>query len=150
MSRVTLHEIIDAPVDKVWSVLSDVEGLPDREEAVEKIEFLGYQKTGVGTHFRETRSMGSRTVDTELKITEWEPGESIRFVSDTGGTVWDTVYRCLPEGTQAGTGTRLEIDMDARPHKLAARMMLFLILPVVRKGMTKHLASLKSYCESAD
>lgn len=144
MSRVTLVEIIDAPVETVWEILSDVEGLPDREEAVQKIEFLGYQKSGVGTHFRETRSMGSRTVETELKITEWEPNECVRFVSDTGGTVWDTVYRCEAEGA----ATRLEIDMDARPHKLTARLMLRLILPMVRKGMTKHLESLKLYCES--
>lgn len=146
MSRVTLVEIIDAPVETVWSAISNIEGLPEREEAVEKIEFLTHQTSDAGTRFRETRSMGSRSVETELEITEWEPNESIRFVSDTGGTVWDTVYRCQPEG--AGSSTRLEIDMDARPHKFTARLMLRLILPVVGKGMAKHLASLKAYCES--
>lgn len=145
MNRVTLVEIIEAPAETVWSIISDVERLPDREEAVEKIEFLTDQRTGPGTRFRETRSMGSRSVDTELEITESVPNESIRFVSDTGGTVWDTVYRCHPEGSS----THLEIDMDARPQKLRARLMLFLIMPMVRKGMTKHLESLKAYCESS-
>ena len=146
MSRVTISKSIGAPVEKVWSIISDVEGLPEREEAVEKIEFLTGQRTGPGTRFRETRSMGSRSVDTELEITESVPNESIRFISDTGGTVWDTVYRCHPEGQ----ATRLEIDMDARPQKLRARLMLFLIMPMVRKGMSKHLDALKTYCESPD
>lgn len=148
MSRVTLHEVIEAPVEMVWKILSDVEGLPDREEAVEKIEFRGDQKSGVGTRFRETRSVGRRSVATELEITESVPAESIRFVSDTGGTVWDTVYRCHPAGTPPGSSTRLEIDMKARPHKFTARLMLRLILPMVRRSMTKHLESLKVYCES--
>lgn len=142
--RVQLEETIEAPPEGVWAVLTDIEGLPNREQAVEKIEFLTEQKTGVGTRFRETRSMGRRTVETELKVTEMDENESIRFVSDVGGTVWDTVYRCHPEGG----ATRLEIDMNARPHKLSARLMNPLILPMVRKGMVKHLADLKRFCES--
>lgn len=121
--RVTLNETIDASPQVVWAILSDIEGLPNREQAVERIEFLSEQRSGVGTRFRETRSMGSRTVATELEVTEVVPDESIRFVSDAGGTVWDTVYRCHPDGSPPGTTTRLEIDMDARPHKLAARLM---------------------------
>ena len=149
MSRVNVSGIIEAPPEEVWGALSDIGNLPNRDEPVQKIEFLSPQKSGAGTRFRETRSMGSRTVETELEITESVPNESIRFVSDAGSTIWDTVYRCHPEGAPSGSSTRLEIDMEARPYKLRARLMNLLIMPMVRKGMTKHLKDLKTYCESS-
>ena len=135
---------IHAPVEQVFDAVAKIENFAEIVEAIESVEFLSEEKVGVGARFRETRRMGKRLASTELEVTEYVENDYVRIVSDAGGTIWDTVYRCTPDGSS----TRLEIDMDARPQSLKSRLMLLLIMPMVRKGMTKHLKSLKEYCES--
>ncbi|MDA8015962.1 MAG: SRPBCC family protein [Thermoanaerobaculia bacterium] len=149
MSRleVTVSGSVQAAADRVYDAIEDIQNIPRRDQAVQKIEFLSQQKRGAGTRFRETRSMGKRTVVTELEVTEAVAGESVRFVSDAGGTIWDTVYTCRPEGSD-GSSTWLEIAMEARPYKLLPKLMSRFVLPMVRKGMKQHLEELKTYCES--
>ncbi|MEL7061162.1 MAG: SRPBCC family protein [Acidobacteriota bacterium] len=145
---VTVSDVIDSPAEAVYGALGAIEDIPRRDAAVRRIEFLSDQRSGAGTRFRETRAMGKRLVETELEVTEAVPGESIRFVSDAGGTVWDTLYSCAPEGS-GGLATRLTIAMEARPDKLLPKLTNRLILPLVRRGMAKHLRELKAHCEAA-
>ena len=146
MSTITVKRTIQAPVDRVFAVVADVQGIPDRDPAVESIEFLSAQQSGAGTRFRETRVQGRRSTVTELEVTEQVDGEYARFVSDMGGTVWDTVFSTR----SADSGTELEIRLDARPHKLLARIATPLIRGMVRRGMEKHIDSIKAYCETVE
>ena len=150
MSRldISVSGLIQAPVETVYAALGDIENLPNRDKPVQKIEFLTEQRYGAGTRFRETRAMGKKQIETELEVTEAVENHSIRFVSDAGGTIWDTVYTCHPEGSPAGSSTRLDIDMEARAYKLLPKLMNRFIIPMVRKGMAKHLEDLRAYCEA--
>ena len=146
MSRVVVSRAIDAPADRVFSVLTDIERLPDSNPDVVAVEFVGDTRRGPGTRFRETRRSGKKEMVTELELVEWDEGRSARFVSDAGGTVWDTTFRVEPRAPDA---CHLTIDMDARPHTWLARIMLPLIRGMIRRGMTKHLDGLASYCARA-
>lgn len=142
MTRIKVARDIAAPPEVVFGAVADIERLPEVNEEVVRIEFLGEQRSGVGTRFRETRRMGKREMETELEVTEYEAPTRARMVTDSHGTVWDTVFRITP--TEAGA--HLEIDMDARPHKIMTRIMTPLMAPLFRRGMQKHIDVLAEHC----
>lgn len=146
MTRIAVQRTIQASPERVFRAVAHVEGLPESNPDVLRIEFLTEQKTGVGTRFRETRAMGKKEVQTDLEITEWSEPQQARMVTDQGGTVWDTEFRIVPKGD----GCELTIDMDARPHKLGAKVMLPLIRGMITKGMNKHIDGLVEHCEAAE
>ncbi len=143
MTRVTVSREINAPAEHVFATIADIGSLPDKDPDVLRVEFVGTRRQGVGTRFREVRAMKRRELVTELEVTEYEPGERIRMVTDSHGTVWDTVYRVSP--TRGGAA--VSISMDARAHKLLPRLLNPLMKGMFRKGMQKHLESLQAYCE---
>lgn len=146
MSRIVVRRTVAAPVARVFRAITDVEGLPDRDPAVSNVEFLSEQRSGAGTRFRETRASGKREVITELEITELVENQYARFVSDMGGTVWDTKFSTLP--AESPEETELEIALDARPHAFLAKMLNPLANGMIRSGMEKHIEGLKKYCET--
>ena len=88
--------------------------------------------------------MGRREATTELEVTEYEPPNRVRMVSDSGGTIWDTVFTV----TADGSGSRLDMVMDARPHKLLAKLTVPLFGRMVAKAVEKDMDEVKDYCEA--
>ncbi len=142
--RYSVSRTIDAPIDLVFRRISDVQNFPDVSEDILGVEFLSETTQGVGTRFKETRSMKGRTTITELEITELVENEHVRFVSDAGGTIWDTVMKV----TSNGDGTELDMTMDARPHKLGARVINLFIKGMVNTAVTEDMDKLKAWCEA--
>lgn len=87
MPRITVSGEIDAPPEVVFDAITNIERLPEVNEDVLRVEFLGDRRSGVGTRFRETRRMGKREMETELEVTEHMPHERARMVTDSHGTV---------------------------------------------------------------
>jgi len=85
-----------------------------------------------------------RKVTTELELTEYVENERVRFVSDAGGTIWDTVMAVSANGE----ATELKMTMDARPYKLIARIVNVVIKGMVTKAVTKDMDELKAWCEA--
>lgn len=147
MSQITVARTIRAPIAEVFRVITDIENLPASNPDVIRVEFLSDQHRGAGTRFLETRGGKRKQVVTELELTECEENERARFVSDMGGTIWDTMFSFRPKGSPQGSETQLEIRLDARPYKLLAKIMNPLINGMVRKGMQSHIDSIGDYCE---
>jgi len=134
---------IQAPIELVFERISDVRQFKDVNEDIVEIEFLTLQQSGVGTRFRETRNMNGRRATTTLELTEYVENEHVRFVSDAGGAIWDTVMRV----SKKDGITELAMTMDARPHKLLARIVMPLIKGMVTKAVVADMDKLKAWCE---
>ena len=147
MTRTELSRTVDAPIGVVFSTVADISNFSEAVPHIVDVEFLSEARTGVGARFRETRLMGSRRATTELEVAEYVPGERVRFVSDQGGTVWDTTFTVEPGPD--GRGTRLHMVMEARPYKLVARLATPLIKRVVAKAIAADLDAVKAYAEAA-
>lgn len=141
--QTTVTRVIDAPVAKVFETVAHIEAFSKVVPEIVKVEFLGEQRTGVGTRFRETRRMKGREMSVELEVTEYEPGKRVRIVADTAGTVWDTVFEVQPKNGK----TLLTMAMDARAHTLMARIFNLLIKGMVRKGIERDMDAVKAHCE---
>ena len=147
MTRTAISRTIDAPIGVVFSTIADISSFSEAVPHIERVEFLSEVRTGVGARFRETRVMGGRKASTVLEVTEYVPDERVRFVSDQGGTIWDTIFTVQPGAD--GRGTRLDMVMEARPYKLVARLVTPLMKGVVAKAIATDLDAVKAYTEAA-
>jgi ribosome-associated toxin RatA of RatAB toxin-antitoxin module len=143
MVQMVLKRSIRAPVDKVFRTVAEIEQFSQAVPHIVKVEFLSDSKTGLGTRFRETRLMKGKEQSTDLEVTEWVENERVRIVTDTHGTVWDTVFTVQSDSDS----TELTMVMDARAHRLLSKIMNPLIMPLVKKEVAKDMDSVKVYCE---
>ncbi|MHC4817139.1 MAG: SRPBCC family protein, partial [Planctomycetota bacterium] len=96
MGRTTVSRTIEAPIETVFDTVAHIENFSKAIPDIVNVEFLSDVRSGVGTHFRETRRMRGKEVSVELAVTEYVENDHIRIVSDTHGTVWDTVFTVEP------------------------------------------------------
>ena len=144
MSTTTVTVLVNASVETVFEVISDMENYSKAVPHIVNVEFLTESKAGLGTRFRETRMMHGKEASTELEVTEFKQNELIRMVSDQGGTIWDSVFMVKPKTD----GSELTLQMDARPYKLMAKLITPLISKMIKNAIIADMESVKSYCES--
>ncbi len=145
MTTTTVSTEIQASAEDVFKTVSEIENFSKAVPHIVNVEFLSDIKSGVGTRFRETRLMKGKEASTELEVTEYQPHDRVRIVSDTHGTVWDTVFTVKP--AEEGRVT-LTMTMEARAYKLLARLMNPLIKGMIKKAIQDDMAAVKAYCEA--
>ncbi|MBD3166207.1 hypothetical protein GF324_06395 [bacterium] len=143
MAQVTLTRSIQAPTEAVFGVVSDIRNFSKAVDNIQKVEFLSETQSGVGTRFRETRLMGGREASSVLEVTEFVPGEKVRLVSESQGTVWDSVFTVQPENG----GTNLTLHMTATSKNVITKLMVRLMMGMVTKAIAKDMDAVKAYCE---
>ena len=143
MGTTTVRRLIDAPLGEVFHAVADIDGLVDVLPGVVWVEFLTPQRSGVGTRFRETRTMQGKEVSSTLKVTEFVDGERLRLVSHQGGTVWDTVFTVREVEDQ----TELTIVMRSRARHLGAGLLNPLFRGALKKALAQDMDAIKSFCE---
>ena len=144
MAEITLVRSINAPIDMVFKTVADIGNFSKAIPGIVKVEFLSEQQSGVGTRFYETRLMKGKEASTELEVTEYIENEHVRIVSDTHGTVWDTIFTVEP----AGESVKLEMTMDARAYKLMPKLMNSLVMKMISNAIESDMDSVKHYCET--
>lgn len=146
MKPVIARRTIKAPLELVFQTIADPRNFQSAVPHIKEIEFLTDQHSGRGTRFRETRVMHGREESVVLEVTDYSENESVRIVSDAGGTVWDSVFT-VSEGTG---GIDLNLRMDMIPHTWKARITTRLIRGFVAKGVEADMDAVKAHCETTD
>lgn len=144
MAQFRASRMIKAPIDLVFQMISDIVRFSEAIPHITNIEFLSEVQSGVGTRFRETRLMGGKEATTELEITEFKENELVRFVSDTNGTIWDTMMSVQ----ELSGATQLNMKMDAKAYRFMSKVMNVMIKGMVQKALEADMDSLKEYCEN--
>lgn len=146
MTTVTVQSIINAPADAVFEAVCAVEDNPTIMPDTVRVEFVGEQRRGVGTRFRETRTQGGQEMSFDLEVTGYDPeARTVRFVTDTHGTIWDTTVTVRPDGE----GSSVTFAMDCIGSNVLKRFMNVVLQGLFRRGMAKNVAALKAHCEAA-
>lgn len=145
MTRTSITRLIDAPLDGVFKTVSDISQFSQAIPHIMKIEYLSDKKIGVGTRFRETRLMKGKEAVTELEVAEYIENDRVRFVADSHGTVWDTVFTVRAKNMQ----TELTMTMDAKAYQLLPKFTNPLIKGMIKKAIMADMDLLKTYCEKA-
>ena len=152
MTKTIVNRTISAPRELVFKTIADIREFSKIIPGIIKIEILSEQQVGVGTRFLETRVMNGREAVVELEVTEYVENENIRIVSDTNGTIWDTVFSVSENpGSENQNGiptTELKLVMDARTPKITAKVINFLIKGMIKKAIESDMDCVKAHCEA--
>ena len=135
---------IKAPIETVFGTIADISNYCKAVPGIIKVEFLSDSNYGIGTRFRETRIMQGKEASTELEVTELTENQRIRFVSNAGGTIWDTVFT-VASGDNV---THMNMQMDAVPKSVFAKLITPVILGMVSKAIEQDMDSVQAYCEA--
>lgn len=144
MARVETERSIAAPPDHVFSVVAHIEKFQNINPSISNIEFLSESRSGVGTRFTETRIMNGRETTSTMEVTEYEPPSTVRMVCDDDGMILDTIFTVTPQGD----GSLLKLNMEARPYKLGARLVIPLIMRMMKNAIEADMDGIRANCEA--
>lgn len=147
---VTVTRTIDAPLETVWNVATDLATMPETMSAITDVEVLeGGDAFGVGTRWRETRTMMRREATEEMEVTRLDPHRSYTVEADNQGVHYISTFTFTPLGAD-----RTEVAMTftgeaTTPQNVIVRLMGRLGLRIVRKSLAKDLDDLATAAEAA-
>jgi len=134
---------IDAPLELVFQTIADIRNFSKAVTHIVNVEFLTSKQTGIGTKFRETRLMNGKEASTILEVTEYEENKRIRMVSDTHGTIWDSLFVVETDGNC----TVIYFQMEATTKNWFKNLLNVLFKGIIAKAIEKDMDAVKEYCE---
>jgi carbon monoxide dehydrogenase subunit G len=129
-ARVTVERTIAAPPERVFAVAIDIHHWAEIVPAIQRVDVLTPGPMAVGTRFRETRKMMGREATEEMTVTGFDPPRGYVLAAESHGCRYRTELRFEPEGA----GTRMVFEFGAEPLTLAAKVMMALMKPMMKKA----------------
>lgn len=149
MASLTVSRDIAADPSEVWSVMVGMDRWVDVVEAIEEVERLdGGHDFGLGTKWRETRTMFGRKATEVMEVTEFEDGAGYSTFAESHGSKYYSAMRVDPN---AG-GSRLTMTFRGEPQSLLAKVldatMGRFFIGATRKALAKDLDDIATAAES--
>jgi carbon monoxide dehydrogenase subunit G len=144
--QIKVSKDINAPIERVFDVFSDITQAEQRVAGISKVEILSDVKQGKGTHWRETRVMFGREATEEMEISAFNPNQSYEVVAESRGMKYHTIYTF----TSNGDITRVEMVFSGKPMTLVAKLMSplgMLMQGPARKALDADMDDLKRVAE---
>lgn len=150
MRSTSVTRTVDAPVETVWSLATDLDRWASVASGIERIEVLEGEGFSEGTRWRETRRMMGREATEEMWLTEVRPGRSYTAEADGPGVRYVSTFAFEAVGPDRSTVT---MTFGARPTGAVAKLFLAVAgglgLRGVRKAILKDLDDLAAAAERA-
>ena len=125
MSTVAVSRLVDAPVDAVWRVWTDLGGRCGWLSTVTRVELLTHGEFGTGTVWRETRTMvDGAEVTEEFRVRECTAPATFVVASPGIGADYRMTYTFTPvdHGRHRG-GTTVTVVQDGTPTARGGRFL---------------------------
>lgn len=148
MARVKLSLTIEAPIDLVFETIAHIENFAKALPQLTGYEFLSDQHSGLGTRFIETRDSVGKETRTEFEVTEYIANERVRLVTDTNGTVWDTLFTLSTRTDRLkGEVTEVKIVMNAKAYEWGPRLVNPIMRKMFKSAIGNDMDNVKAYCQ---
>lgn len=131
---------------RVFAAATDFRNGARIVKAITKMEMLTPGPVGVGTRFRETRTMFGREATEEMQVTAFDPPRSFTLECTNHGAHYATEFRLTPRDG----GTEIAMHFRCRPLTFGAKVMGFLMRPMAKKlmaGCAKDLEDIARHAE---
>jgi uncharacterized membrane protein len=135
MQDVEVRRQVAAPVERVWAVTTDLAGSPQVVRGIDAVEVLTPGDFGVGTRWRETRTMLGRSATEEMTVTAVEPQRSYTTEAVRPGVRYVSTVAVTP----AGDGSELTLTFGARPTSAVTRLLGAVTGPLGRRAVARAL-----------
>jgi uncharacterized protein YndB with AHSA1/START domain len=144
MSVVAVTRLVQAPIDRVWSVLTDLPARADWLSTVYRVELRTPGDFGPGTVWREHRMMpdGDRVTE-EFRVEECAPMERFVLSSPSTGADHRLTYTLAPIQTATLTPIPIQAARSAgTPTRFVAGTEVSAVLEGSASGATNRLLAL--------
>lgn len=136
--------VIARPVEAVYAFLADLENLPRWNYAIERTVQASPGPVGVGTVYRQLRSLPTRSEE-HFEVTAFEPPRLLEIDGPIGPFHTTSSYLL----TRAGAATRLVNTMRLEPLPGALSRLALLAVPQIRSAVAGNLGRLTAILEGA-
>lgn len=144
MAAVENTVTIMRPAEEVFAYLADAENLPRWNYAIEQTRKITAGPVGVGTVYRQTRTIPSRSQE-EFEIVVFQPPGQLVLDGTFGPFRARTSYLLEPVADGTGLTNRWELEATSAPLRLLAPVAI----PRVKAAVAKNLRTLKQILENA-
>ncbi|MBG84992.1 MAG: hypothetical protein CMJ40_10680 [Phycisphaerae bacterium] len=141
-----LNRFVNAGIDRVFEVFTDIEGSLSRCNGITCIELVTLGPIDKGTIFKETRQVYSRETTETLEFTEFEPPSHWAITGVSCGARFTTRFVLQPEGE----GTRLIVSVNVKPLNPIAWFMSLLaplLNGTIKRAINQDLDTLASMAD---
>lgn len=136
MNPITTRRTVDAPVERVWQMSTDIERWPETISGIKSVEVLVDGDFRPGVRWRETRSMFGREETEEMWVTEVDPQRSYTVESDAHGAHYRSTFTFTATSPQQ---TEVELTFGGEPQTTVARILAKLTGPLASRSVAKAL-----------
>jgi len=141
---------IEADPQVVWSIVVGMDDWVDVIEAIEVVERLddgdGF---GLGTTWRETRTMFGKKATEDMTVTEFEDGRRYATAAESHGSKYFSEISVKP----TDGGCRITMGFRGEPQSTLAKIMNVtvgrLFMGATRKALARDLADIGAAAEAA-
>jgi len=125
MSTVEVERTVNAPVDRVWAVFTNLSARAQLMTTVDGVEVVTSGPFGTGTVWRETRTApDGEELTEEFRVTACAPGRGFTVASPGIGADYQFHYAFHPieEGRHSG-GTEVSVVLQGTPSGAGGRLL---------------------------
>lgn len=142
MTAFRFSEIIAAPREEVFNVIANPTKAREYLDAIVDSVKISDGPIGVGSIFRETRTVNEKTLTADLVITSMVEPSEVSVTSEAEGVT--ATYRYELEPDPAGTRVTWTCELGATGLR---RMFLPIMAALMKREDGDHLVRIKSYIE---
>ena len=146
MTTVTVSTQIEAPVERVFNLFTDIEHGPAHVSGIRNVELLTPGGFRLGTRWRETREVLGRLDSAEMEITAFEKNRTYTITHHKAGVRIDTRFWFEPSDRHTKVSVEFELDTAGVPPGLLTPLG-WAISGKVRDVLSQDLADLKGSIE---
>ena len=148
--QIDVNREIGAPAARVWEIITDLPNSPAVMSAITRVDILeGADQFGVGTRWRETRTMFGREASEVMSVSALDPGRSYTVLAESHGTRYESTFEVIPAGEHACV---LRMTFAGEPTSPVSRVMSAtvgrLFAGATRKAVEQDLADIAAAAEA--
>jgi hypothetical protein len=137
-NTVTIHR----PAEEVFAFLAEFENIPRWNYAIEETSKASAGPVGVGTKYRQTRSIPGRSTE-EFEVTVFQPASRLAIHGQIGPFQATIGYELV---STAGA-TRLVNSVELDPSQAKLRLLAPVVTPKIKAAVAQNLGKLKLVLE---
>ena len=146
MGKLINEILINAPIEKIWSVLTDLELLDKTDPTVKKATLISENKTGLDAKIKVLMQDGKNWFDE--KITIFKPNEELAYqLTDCSFPIKALIHTYSFEKIGNQTKVLQVMEYTVKFGLLGVIMDKMMIGKQFNSGITKFLNGLKTYTE---
>lgn len=149
MKSIEVTRPVNAPPERVWEILTDLETAQGVISGILSVERLdGGSGFGVGTRWRETRKMMGREATEEMEVTAIKPGRSYATKAGNAKVEYVSTMFVQPRGDGAVVGMTLAAQPKTTGTKILSATVGRLFTGTTRKMIAKDLKDIADWAEA--